>query len=46
MPRRKVKLWLLFIPVVGQLYLCSLILDILRGYDVGLTGDDEEPGST
>jgi len=42
MPRRKVKIWLLFIPVVGQLYLFSLIIDLLRGYDVGLYDDEEE----
>jgi len=42
MARRKVKVWLLFIPGVGQLYLLSLIIDLLRGYDVGLYDDEEE----
>ena len=38
-PRRKVKLWKLFIPIFGGFYLLSIILDFLRGYDIGLTDE-------
>jgi len=45
MARRKVKLWLLFVPIVGGFYALSLFIDYLKGDDIIFGHDDEGSGS-
>jgi len=42
MRRRKVKIWKFFIPIYGAFYALSLLIDFLRGVDLGLGDDDEK----